>query len=394
MKKTFLLCLLFGISLGLARAQKPEKIYSFAKVDRPHEYYVQQAELWWKVIEKDKTNEDAWYNYYRANRNSCATYKGIYGFDSHRNEGWEKESPYLKGLDEIVGMIEKNIPNTFTCYRLKKSGYPSDNEGFEYLQKAYQLNPENPEIYDSFVTYYEMKGNTGKRKEFNEKLFKANEISSGFLAYGFNVLMTMKANGIILTFGDNDTYPLWLLQDVLNIRTDITVLNIPLLADSEYRENIFKKTGLPGFSKDFKEGATSESEKELMEFILRNKPATRPLYIGLPAWKQIKEYEKNLYLVGLALEYSMENIDNIALLKNNFENQYNLDYIRNRFEYDMSASIVERMNINYLPGIFKLYEHYTLSGELTLAQKMKELGLIIAQKGGQEWLNKASAILK
>jgi hypothetical protein len=101
-----------------------------------------------------------------------------------------------------------------------------------------------------------------------------------------------------------------------------------------------------------------------------------------------------LYLVGLVLEYSSDNIDNIASLRNNFENNYSLDYIRNRFEYDISAELVDRMNINYLPGIFKLYEHYSQSGDLTNAKKMKDLGLIIAQKGGQGWLDKASSLLK
>jgi hypothetical protein len=167
------------------------------------------------------------------------TYNGINRFDGHKNDGWVKESPYLKELDEIISLIGKNIPNTYTYYRLQKMGYPADEEGFDALQKAYEINPDNPEIYDSFVTFYEMNGNNAKRKEFDEKLFKANYISSGFLAYGYNVLMTMKPNGIILTFGDNDTFPLWLLQDALNIRTDITVLNIPLLSEPEYRDITF-----------------------------------------------------------------------------------------------------------------------------------------------------------
>jgi hypothetical protein len=119
-----------------------------------------------------------------------------------------------------------------------------------------------------------------------------------------------------------------------------------------------------------------------------------PLYIVLPASKQIKGYEKNIYLVGLALEYSTENIDNIASLINNFENKYALNYLENTFVYDISSELANKMNINYLPSIFKLYEHYTLSGDLTNANKMKDLGLLIAQKGGQEWLNKASTILK
>ena len=394
MKRTLLLLLFSAITASGAIAQKPEKIYSIAKLDKPHEYYVQQAEAWWKVIEKDSSNEDAWYNYYKANRYSLMTFRGINRFDGKRNEGWVRESPYLKESEEIISLIEKNIPNTFTYYELKKAGFPGDSEYIENLQKAYRMQPDNPDTYDRLVTYYEMTGDLEKRSEFNRKLFKANEISSGFLAYGYNVLMTMKPGGIILTFGDNDTYPLWLLQDVSGIRTDIAILNIPLLSDTEYRERMFRSAGLPGFAKVYKEGSTSESEKEIMEFILKNKPAGRPLYIGLPAWNHIREYENNLYLVGLALEFSTENIDNIALLKDNFENKYALDYIRNRFEHDMSASIVERMNINYLPGIFRLFEHYVLSGDLTHAQDMKELGLFIAQKGGQEWADKASAILK
>ena len=407
MKKIVLLFILFVVFTGIISAQKPEKIYSIAKVYKPHSYFVQQAELWWKEIEKNKTDENAWNNYYRANRYCMLTYDSS---DGSQSAEWVKENPILKDPDEIFKLIEKNIPNTFTYYRYKKMGYPSDTEMFHALSKAYQINPGNPEIYDSFVTYYEMKGDTEKRKEFNEKIYYANQISAGFLAYGYNVLTSMKPGGIILTFNDNDTFPLWLLQDVLNIRTDITVLNTSLLMDPEYGQAVFKKLNMPDASEEYAQEGIVHREKDIVNFIFKNKPASRSLYVGLPAWKQmsaskqtngyvsaskqINEYEKNLYLVGLVLEYSTGNIDNIASLKNNFENNYALDYVRNRFEYDISAELVDRMNINYLPGIFKLYEHYNLSGDLTNAKKMKDLGLLIAQKGGQGWLDKAMTLLK
>ena len=395
MRKKILFLIAIVIHVSLLQAQEPEQIYSTVKVEKPHEFYVQQAELWWKVIEKDKTNEDAWYNYYKANRYSLMTYKGINRFDGHRNYGWEKESPYLKPLDEILHLIEKNIPNSYTDLRLKKVGYPDDDEMFKNLEKAYSMRPNEADLYDAFVVYYEMKGNLAKRKEFNEKLFKSNEISSGFLNYGYNVLMTLKPNSIILTFGDNDTFPLWLLQDVLNIRSDVIVLNVPCLDSPEYQTAMFGKIGIKSNAKTYKDGSTSESEKEITDYILKNiNLENHPLYIGLPAWQHLKEYENNLYLVGLALEYTNGNMDNIAMLRNNFENKYALDYLSNRFEYDMSGLIVDRVNINYLPGIFKLYEHYIISGDLTQAKKMKDLGMLIAQKGGQDWLDKANAILK
>jgi hypothetical protein len=407
MKKTLLFSILIIGILSLTKAQNPEKIYSIAKVYKPHEYYVQQAELWGKVVGKNASDENGWNNYYRANRYSMFTYKSDEGYNS---EEWVKESPYLKDPDSIYILIKKNIPNTFTYYRYMKMGYPSDDEMFNALQKAYKIDPGNSEIYDSFVTYYEMKGDLAKRKEFNEKLYYANQISSGFLAYSYNVLMSMKQGGIILTFNDNDTYPLWLLQDVLNIRTDILVLNTSLLMDPEYGNTIFKKNNMPKASKEYDPAEIINREKNIIDFIFRNKPPSRSLYVGLPVWKQmvgsqgtngyvsaskqIDEYSKNLYLTGLVLEYSTGNIDNIAALKNNFENKYALDYIKNRFEYDISAELVDRMNINYLPGIFKLYDHYVQSGDLTNAKKMKDLGLLIAQKSGQGWLDKATQLLK
>jgi hypothetical protein len=376
-------------------AQTPEKIYSIAKVDKSYDYYVTQAELWLAEIEKDKSNEDAWLNYYKANRYSFLSYKGKITWDSSFKEGWKNASPALKDLDEILNQIEKSIPSTYTDLRLRKIGNPGDDDMFQYLEKAYNMRPDDAELYDAIITYYEMQGNLSKRKEFSEKLFKANEISSGFLNYGFNLLMTLKPNSIILTFGDNDTYPLWLLQDALSIRPDVLVFNIPLLGDSNYQALMFKKIGLKPITAKNEDFPTSQNEKILIDYILKNiNLEQHPLYIGLPVWKQLKEYENNLYLVGLALEYSKNNIDNIATLRNNFENNYALDYLSNRFEYDMSASIVDRMNINYLPAIFKLYEHYKISGDLNKANKLKVLGLQIAEKNNQDWVDKAESVFK
>jgi hypothetical protein len=61
-----------------------------------------------------------------------------------------------------------------------------------------------------------------------------------------------------------------------------------------------------------------------------------------------------------------------------------MDYVNMNFTNDISQSIVDRMNMGYLPMLVKLNEHYTLSGELEKEASVKKLGLFILRKGDPE----------
>ena len=59
--------------------------------------------------------------------------------------------------------------------------------------------------------------------------------------YAANFLNSVQQDAIIFTYGDNDTYPLWYAQEVENIRRDVRVVNLSLIAVDWYINKLRNK---------------------------------------------------------------------------------------------------------------------------------------------------------
>ncbi|MEO1513867.1 MAG: SUMF1/EgtB/PvdO family nonheme iron enzyme [Bacteroidota bacterium] len=366
----FLLCLTVPCLLAANVAPKPEKIYSITQVLKPLAYYKEQSTLWKNEIDQQSNDANAWLNYYAACRMAnLRTYSPTKPFD----------------LDEIVGQLSEKVPNTFEYHHVMSWHGGHTPEMFEHSQKAYDMAPDRPETYPHLLVAHQLEDRPDEAAALLQKWFESGAMSPGILSWNYNLLMSLDQDAILLTSGDNDTYPGWMLQQVHKVRPDVTILNLNLIATQpKYRNRLFEKNDIPSFDRLIEEYPQPEFFFEALSKHLID-ASTNPVYLGVATSRSLRElHSENLYMVGLAFRYNDQPFDNVAVLKHNFEQKFLTDYLGLGLYNDFSASVVDQMNLNYIPPFIVLHKHYTSSGELQKANNLKELTLTIARRGKQE----------
>lgn len=388
-----ILTVLFSAAFSFeASAQKPETVHQLAFKGETFNFYKTQAEVWLKELDKDLSNEAAWYNYYKACRYSRMMFYSVYPDEA--SENWINKSKAFKKESNIIVLINTHVPNTFTAELLNSNeslfnGKVNKDRAL-HLFNAYKINPNHPEIQDEVVTHYEILQDLEKRKEHNQHWFQLNSLPSVYLNYAYNMFMSIDDDAILFTGGDADTYSAWMVQDVMGIGQNVTVINSSLICLPEYRAKVFSKLGIPEITKSFdkEESNTMDNQQAILKYIIAQLGDTRPIYTALTSHRELyQSMEDDFYLTGLARQYSKTNIDEIALLKRNFHKRFLVDYLRENFVYSIAEQNLNTISINYIPALLKLYMHYEISEEKESMEYIKSIIKQISIKASPEMLN-------
>jgi len=330
-------------------AATPERILPKTLVIKPVAWYGTQKQAWAMEV-KQNNSPQAWFNYYAS-----ATFA-----QSSREE--------LAGL---ITEMASAIPNTYE-YWLAKGWHDAFNvESHEALKKAYALNSEQPEGLGLMQLYAEFTLDETSRKQFSKNLHAKAQISPTLLNYSYNVLMSLEPGAVLITEGESTTIPLFVLQDVLNVRRDVVILNLEMLNNTEYVQRKFAQAGL-----NLVEIGSNVSNKSAwicsqLPQANHNKKFYYALTVGKDNIQAIKEY---LYVVGLASIHSANSMDNVSLIKDNFEKKFLLDYLQVNFNGESDSDAGRAFSSNYLLPMILLYESYQQEGQI---EKAKNLRLIM-----------------
>ena len=132
---------------------------------------------------------------------------------------------HLNQLDsKLMAAAEKNAWKSLEVYKELLARFPEHQSIIGSMHSKYanvaMAHYLNLEIYQQFKSA--------------QKFLKVVDYPEDMLEIAKNYLRSCPPNAILFTHGDNDTYPLLYVQEKLNYRTDVTVVNRNLMAVGRY----------------------------------------------------------------------------------------------------------------------------------------------------------------
>jgi tetratricopeptide (TPR) repeat protein len=231
-----------------------------------------------------------------------------------------------------------------------------------------------------------------------------NDRSGNYLPadYAKNILNSCNENAVIFTNGDNDTFPLWYIQEVEKFRTDIRVVNLSLLNAFWYIHQLKDRMNVPVTLSDSEIDAirpmrysnTYLRVQDLMiQHIITNiqKDDWRiPVYFAITVPDDNRMgLDENLIMVGMAYRV----VETKGRDRVNTEVGWKIFTNPGNFRGVGDISVEKNDNVrklvsNYMVSMFKIAQAFAEEGKLDSAIQMARMAVEI-QGENPMWQSKA-----
>ena len=141
--------------------------------------------------------------------------------------------------------------------------------------------------------------------------------------YAYNLMMSADENGVIFSFGDNDTFPLWCLQEVYGVRPDLKLICCALSNGDWYIRQIRDRMGLDlGWTDDdierlrpfrTQDGLTFRIQDQVLDAVVAHNITKHPMYYSILAYPGSRKLfgrsiDSNLVQYGLLFKLVTDSV--------------------------------------------------------------------------------------
>ncbi len=340
---------------------RPEPILSWRIRILPEERYKELRDEWKTWAEAHPRDPLGWTQLAKA-----ARYAG---------DGCKAASGYARRALEVdPGYADAHAALAYIGADLYcPDGGLSMREAARELERALALDPANAEPN---FTLWVMRVHLGDARGADDclrALIDGGQFPEPVLDFGYNLLIGLERDAILITNGDNDTYPPLALQAGRRVRPDVAVVNLALLNARWYRESL--RNGphhlpVPILGDSIPMPQSGPAVAGLID-ALASEGWMRPLYVAItvPDWNL--KLTRPLSLEGVVQRVlpspaGAPQVD-VARFTANLEGAYRMDSITSLgFDWEGSNS-VRKLIGNYASLLVRLADAHVESGRRTEA---------------------------
>jgi tetratricopeptide (TPR) repeat protein len=280
--------------------------------------------------------------------------------------------------------------------RVKWSTYcgdqPSDpSQAIALLERALKLDPT---LDDPHYILWSMLRSKGRREDADahlRTLLDRGQMPEPLVDFGYNLLAGLEPNAILLTNGDNDTYPEIALQAARGFRTDVVVVNVSLLNLQWYRRQLAagpNPVPVPLLADGDTDARGDDALKGLLTQ-MEDAGSKRPLYAAVTVSCDAHPIPKTLSLEGVVYRIhstAPPNEVDAAAMSQNLESRYRLESLTSVTTNWDDWSSLRLLSLNYASAFARMAIARAKAGDIARGREsmVRALEINDFHRGGVE----------